>query len=164
MSYRNNTYKWTLEEDLTIETKTILQDDVFDLLYVYYNDRQTEKIPFVEMEKINLLNFGDASGNESRFKRKITIKKCYSWDGASPKFKLFGRVWGTPDFGKVTYYATLIHDVFYQFSEIADGQGVTRKMIDQFFFEKLKEENFKLSRVYYIAVRIFGLLFWKRKK
>ena len=52
---------------------------------------------------------------------KLTIKKNYSWNGCSPKVKLFGRIYGTPegpmmkDGKPQTYYATMVHDALYQF-------------------------------------------------
>lgn len=98
----------------------------------------------------------------------ITVPKNYSWDGCSPKFKICGKIIGTPD-GKidpktgkpVTYYASLIHDALYQFrKEIAKNHNVSvkevRKKSDQIFLNILFDANFGLALPYYIAVRIFG--------
>lgn len=96
----------------------------------------------------------------------ITIKGTYSdgyaWDGCSPKLNIFDIfLLGTPDgrinvnIGKpVTYYASLIHDILYQFRREI---GITRKDADQVFLYYLGD--FRLRYVYYAAVRIFGSVF-----
>ncbi len=62
------------------------------------------------------------------------IKKGYAWDGCSPKFVFADLIIGTPDgrlnesTGKpITYYASLLHDVIYQFKMVIP---VTRKEAD----------------------------------
>ena len=99
----------------------------------------------------------------------ITIKKGYSWDGCTPKRRIFGKVIGTwdgpisPVHGKpMCYYPSCLHDALYQFKyEIP----VSRKQADVLFYEGLKQEGFKLAKLYYTAVRVFGgtLGKWKTK-
>ena len=105
----------------------------------------------------------DADGN-------LTIKgtnpnaKGYAWDGCSPKGAFMQQVWGVPD-GVIdpateqrkTYYASLFHDILYQFGKQA---GVKRKEADQLFLELMKESNFSWSYIYYFFVRAVGWLFY----
>jgi len=97
---------------------------------------------------------------------KGTNKKGYAWDGCSPKIKIKDVYFGTPeavlnyDKGKSkTYYASLIHDVFYQFSKSVKS-FIARKEVDKEFYVMLKEDNFGFARPYYRAVRLFGWLVW----
>jgi len=102
---------------------------------------------------------------------KGSHKKGYAWDGCSPKFK-FRDVCliGIPDAvlnwktkKPKTYYASMIHDVFYQFS-YAVKSFVSRKEVDLLFYDILKENNFRLAKVYYGAVRLLGWMFWGKKR
>ena len=77
----------------------------------------------------------------------IRITKGYSWDGATL----------APDF-KELYYPTLVHDALYQF---LPNTPFSRKEIDDLFLRQMQEENFKLAKVYYRAVRLFGGIFVK---
>jgi hypothetical protein len=63
-----------------------------------------------------------------------------------------------------TYYASLIHDVFYQFSgELRSF--VNREEVDREFYSILKRDGMRCAGVYYIGVRIFGWIWWyKRQK
>lgn len=95
----------------------------------------------------------------------VTVKANYSWNGASPKFKLFGKVYGTPE-GPImengkpqTYYATLLHDALYQFMNELKPIGVTRKDADNAFLEEMQNAGFKYAKLYYRAVRMFGWMF-----
>ena len=98
---------------------------------------------------------------------KGTNKKGYAWDGCSPKAKFKDICFlGTPDAvlnfetGKSkTYYASLVHDVFYQFSKDIKS-FINRKKVDQEFYTILKRDNFRLAGVYYRVVRLLGWLFW----
>ena len=95
----------------------------------------------------------------------ITVTKRYTWDGCTPKFCLLDVLLGIPD-GAVysgpgehtgkpkTYHASLIHDALYQF--LNKDLPYNRKDADLFFLRLMQETGFKLSGVYYIAVRIFG--------
>lgn len=108
----------------------------------------------------------DASDAEFEFvsikDNRMTIKAGYAWNGCSPKFSLFGlKMIGTPDgiidyqTGKqMCYYATLVHDALYQF-KIGN-----RKNADLMFYNILKNANFKMAKLYYIVVRVFGGLSW----
>ncbi len=91
----------------------------------------------------------------------VTILKDYAWNGASPKFSLLDlAVVGTPD-GIIdiesckprTYFATLVHDALYQYYP---WHRISRQAIDELFLAMLKEKRFKLARLYYVAVRLFG--------
>jgi hypothetical protein len=97
---------------------------------------------------------------------KGTNKKGYAWDGCSPKIKIKDVYFGTPEavlnfeIGKSkTYYASLIHDVFYQFSKDIK-LFVKRKEVDREFYIILKEHKFRFARLYYGIVRLLGWLFW----
>lgn len=93
-------------------------------------------------------------------------KEGYAWDGCSHKFKIRDIYFGTPeavlnfDTGKSkTYYASMIHDIFYQYSKDMKS-FITRKEVDKEFYNILSEHNFALAKVYYGAVRLLGWLFW----
>ena len=97
---------------------------------------------------------------------KGTHYKGYAWDGCSPKFKLKDLYLGTweavlnLDTGQSkTYYASLIHDVFYQFSQKV-RPFVKRKEVDREFYSILKRDKFRCASLYYAAVRLFGWIFW----
>jgi len=97
---------------------------------------------------------------------KGSNEKGYAWDGCSPKIKIKDVYFGTPEAvlnfktGKSkTHYASLIHDVFYQFSKDIKS-FINRKEIDQEFYIILKEHNFRFAKVYYTVVRLLGWLFW----
>jgi len=105
---------------------------------------------------------------------RCTIHKGYSWDGCSPKFSLGGKLFGVWD-GKVIdhsnkiytnviqanldtdqalKYASLIHDVLCQFSDMFPLE-VTQKKIDKLFYKYCKMVEFRLSWIYYQAVRLY---------
>lgn len=89
-----------------------------------------------------------------------SCKNGYAWDGCSPKGILWDLVLGTPD-GKldyltekpITYYASLVHDFFYQFKQEVP---LSRKTVDRLFRDILRDSGFAWWWVYYIAVRAFG--------
>jgi len=58
-----------------------------------------------------------------------------------------------------TYNASLIHDVFYQFSKDIKS-FINRKEVDREFYIILKEHDFRFAKVYYRVVRLLGWLFW----
>jgi hypothetical protein len=97
---------------------------------------------------------------------KGTNKRGYSWDGCSPKYKLLGMYFGTPEAvinydtrHSRTYYASLIHDLFYQFSK--DMKGIVKRVeADKEFYNILKRDGFKPARLYYWAVRLGGWIWW----
>ncbi|MEM1137994.1 MAG: hypothetical protein AAGI07_19320 [Bacteroidota bacterium] len=104
---------------------------------------------------------------------KIIIKGSssggYAWDGCSPKWHFIDLMWGTPD-GKldfrtekpITYFASMIHDVIYQFKEELD---ISRKEADIIFKLILNEAGFMWCGLYFFSVRIGGRFYgtWKRK-
>ncbi|QUJ66169.1 hypothetical protein KDD30_08135 [Photobacterium sp. GJ3] len=92
----------------------------------------------------------------------ITVKankSGYSWDGCTPKLSILN-LWviGVPD-GHVnyrtmrpyTYDASLVHDALYQY---LDSVPIARSEIDRLFLQMLGD--FKLRKLYYLAVRLFG--------
>ncbi len=100
---------------------------------------------------------------------KGTNKQGYAWDGCSHKFKIWDVYCGTPEAvlnfetGKSkTYYASMIHDIFYQFSKDVKS-FITRKEVDIEFYNILKQHKFALAKVYYRAVRLFGWMSWGRR-
>ena len=97
---------------------------------------------------------------------KGTNKDGYAWDGCSPKIKIKDIYFGTPEAvlnfetGKSkTYYASLVHDVLYQFSKDIK-LFVKRKQVDREFYIILKEHKFRFAGLYYGVVRLLGWLFW----
>ena len=96
----------------------------------------------------------------------------YAWDGCTPKFAFFDIVVGTPDGvpNQVTkkpkaYYASLMHDVLYQFLDAK--LPLSRRQADRLFLEILIRDRFAPRWIYFVAVRVFGGLFrlftrWKR--
>jgi len=93
----------------------------------------------------------------------------YAWDGCSPKLKIKDIYLGTLeavlnfDTGKSkTYYASLIHDIFYQFSKDLRPL-IGRKEVDKEFYTILKRDQFRFAKLYYLAVCLFGWIFWYRK-
>ncbi len=93
-------------------------------------------------------------------------KNGYAWDGCSPKIKIKDVYFGTPEgvlnfeTGRSkTYYASLIHDVLYQFSEQIKS-FVKRKQADREFDIILKQHKFEFARLYYGVVRLLSWLFW----
>jgi len=89
----------------------------------------------------------------------ITVKGAhdhgYAWDGCSPKWKLKEMYFGTPEAvlnnetrQSRTYYASLIHDIFYQFSSEVKGI-IRRREADGEFYSILKRDGFKMARSYF---------------
>ena len=100
---------------------------------------------------------------------KGTNKNGYAWDGCSPKGKIKDIYFGTPEAVlnfrtgvSKTFYASLVHDVFYQFSKDVKS-FVKRKQVDTEFYIILKEDEFRFARLYYYAVRFFGWVFWGKR-
>lgn len=94
----------------------------------------------------------------------------YAWDGCSPKIKFLDTAIGTPEgvlnpntMVSKTYYPSLVHDVFYQFS-FHYKDRVKRMDVDYEFYRMLLIEKFKAARIYYAAVRIFGGFIWAREE
>ncbi|MFA5117221.1 MAG: hypothetical protein WC695_00035 [Candidatus Omnitrophota bacterium] len=97
-----------------------------------------------------------------------TNYKGYAWDGCSPKIKIkdvyLGTFEGVLNFSSgesKTYFASLIHDVFYQFSREV-RPFIARKKVDKEFYLILKRDGFAFARLYYIVVRLLGWVWWYR--
>lgn len=98
---------------------------------------------------------------------KYPNKRGYAWDGCSPKMlKIKDMYFGTPegvlnyDTGQSkTYYASMVHDVFYQFNKDVRSL-VTRKEVDREFYNILKRDGFRFARAYYYGVRTLGCIWW----
>lgn len=98
----------------------------------------------------------------------ITISEGYSWDGCSPKFRLFWSkyVFGAsdgainPTTGKPQcYYGSLVHDGCYQF--LNETFPYSREQIDGFFYDLIKRDDFKYADEYYKIVRTVGGIWHK---
>jgi len=97
---------------------------------------------------------------------KGTNKNGYAWDGCSPKIKFKDIYFGTPeavlnyDTGKSkTYYASMIHDILYQFhKEITPA--LKRRDVDKEFYFIMKQNKFRMAFVYYTVVRVLGWWHW----
>lgn len=100
---------------------------------------------------------------------KGTNYKGYAWDGCSPKMKIKDWYLGTWEavlnFDTVqskTYYASLVHDVFYQFAKDI-REFVKRKEVDREFYNILKRDGMRFAKIYYVGVRLFGWIWWHRR-
>jgi hypothetical protein len=99
------------------------------------------------------------------YKGRATVKKGYAWNGCSPKFKIFGKIYGTWDGeNDEAKTATLWHDAFYQYSLSLKYFGVDRFDVDSNFAKDLASDNFKYPFLYFIAVRMFGWITWYHKR
>lgn len=58
-----------------------------------------------------------------------------------------------------TFYASLIHDVFYQFSKDA-RPFIKRREIDREFRSILIRDQFRFAQLYYFFVRLLGWIWW----
>ena len=117
---------------------------------------------------VSTLYFSDNTGKTRLSISKnglVRVFKDYSWDGCSPKIKLGDMLIGTPE-GAVnsetgyvyTYSASCLHDALYQFIK-HPYMPFSRQQIDKIFKNRLDADGFKYSKIYYVAVRLFGGLF-----
>lgn len=83
-----------------------------------------------------------------------TVRKGYAWDGCSPKFRLFGKWQGTPDYIG-TRLGSLFHDATCQFIH-CQCHPLTKHQCDELFGEIMKSEGFPLWQTYMGAVMTFG--------
>lgn len=97
---------------------------------------------------------------------KGTNRRGYAWDGCSPKAKIGDIYFGTSEAvlnddtrQPKTYYASMIHDVFYQFNKDVKS-FVSRKEVDWEFYNILKRDGFRFAKAYYYGVRAFGWIWW----
>ncbi|MBW2610441.1 MAG: hypothetical protein JRC68_08885 [Deltaproteobacteria bacterium] len=119
---------------------------------------------------------------------ELQIKAEYAWNGCSPKAKIFGMVFGTPEgalplehekriisrnldalgIGALpwdkpkTYFASLVHDCLYQISD-THPKKLDRRKVDRLFYRILRAYRFLPASLYYLFVRIFGKYFWGSK-
>ncbi len=103
---------------------------------------------------------------------KGSHKNGYTWDGCTPKKNFAHITWGNfdgqlyrfkkGDYKPYAYYASMIHDVLYQYKRCVP---VTRKETDKIFHEMLKDAGFMWAGVFYIGVRALGWIYsgWKYK-
>ena len=89
----------------------------------------------------------------------LTIRKGYSWDGCSPKFKIFGKIIGIPD-GPMqpdgyaqTAWASLCHDALCQFKH---DIPITKAQSLCVFDTMLRECGWWARKIYTFAVNHFG--------
>jgi hypothetical protein len=81
----------------------------------------------------------------------LTILKGYEWDGNTPKFRLFGKILGIPDFPE-TWEASLVHDFLIEYCR---QHNISRKATDLIFEGILREKRFILKPLYSSAVHFF---------
>lgn len=84
----------------------------------------------------------------------VTVHEGYAWDGASPKFKLLGKWWGTPDF-LTTRMASMFHDALYQFMEM-DCFPLKRVECDSLFGEIMKSKQSNVWWIFSNTVKVLG--------
>ena len=89
------------------------------------------------------------------YQTKIKIYPRYQWDGCSPKFILFKKFFGTPDF-QTTILASLVHDFLGQSDRC--GHYVPRAVQDALFRNILSQSGFPLSWGYFGGTKIGS--FW----
>lgn len=91
----------------------------------------------------------------------LIVNRDYSWDGCSPKFKLFGKVIGIPDgpldpsSRPVTWRASLFHDALCQFQD-HPNMPFSREEIDAIFLRLAELDGFEHARLYHRAIRLLG--------
>lgn len=98
---------------------------------------------------------------------RVTVHSGYAWDGCSPKFRLFGKLWGVSD-GSVnprtgypyTYDASLVHDAMYQFID-HPNMPYSKATIDLIFYRMLQQAGFRYAWLYYAAVKYLGGVYRK---
>lgn len=110
------------------------------------------------------VGFNDSSGRRRLEIDRAGVAKVlarYAWDGCTPKFFLIDIVFGIPDGvpnqdtrKPKAYYASLLHDVLYQFLD-AD-LPMSRAQADRVFLEILTRDDFAPRPIYYGAVRLLG--------
>ena len=101
---------------------------------------------------------------------KGSNKTGYAWDGCSPKIlKIADMYFGTPEgvlnytTGRPkTYYASMIHDILYQFGKDIKHL-VKRREVDMEFYSILIRDGFKAAGFYCWSVRSFGWIWWGKK-
>jgi hypothetical protein len=88
----------------------------------------------------------------------LIVTNRYGWDGASPKFKLFGKWVGAID-TEGSKVATCVHDALYQFMHLPCLK-ITRADADAILYGIMKQNKTIVALPYYIAVRLLGGIFY----
>lgn len=96
----------------------------------------------------------DGEKRASLYDDIITIYPSYSWDGASPKVRIFGKWCGTPDY-EGTRLASMVHDVCYQFLHLPCFP-LKRVECDDLFGQIMKIQKCPMWWIYSRAVMAFG--------
>jgi hypothetical protein len=109
-------------------------------------------VPLAEVLELPDVQFYDATGIPWAriIDDQLTIRKGYAWNGNSFAIDTRANMLGS-----------LVHDVLYQFSA-APGFPMERDQADLIYLGILRGSGFKLSRLYYHAVRRFGAVFWNQ--
>jgi hypothetical protein len=124
----------------------------------FYNQDVIIGVSF-ENERLKISSDGEIMIKASR-------TQPFTWDGNTPKWNILDIVVGTPD-GVVhtlsglrkTQRASLLHDALYQF---APRDFVTRSQADKLSLLEMKKTKFKLARLYWVFVRLFGWFWWNK--
>jgi hypothetical protein len=139
---RNKVYKFVHNSDVSVKTNLTGRN--------FSND-------WVEIEEDGTITL------------KGSFDRGYAWDGCTPKGHFIDLIWGTPD-GRLdyrtekplTYYASMIHDVIYQFKQ---ELPISRREADILFARIMQESKFMWWWLYGFAVIAFGGFYgkWKTK-
>ena len=132
--------------------------------------------PYLSSSPDTPLSFCDREGREWLVLHpsgQAVIRAGYAWDGCTPKVAVFDIVLGVPDGipNQLTrkpkaYFASLVHDVLYQFMDLPE-LPVSRRGADQAFLDLLDRDAFAPRYLYWSVVRVFGglsHLFTRRKR
>jgi hypothetical protein len=86
----------------------------------------------------------------------LYVEAGYSWKGCSPKRWVWPFGWvGTPDF-ECTIFASLCHDVHYQFA-LTEHFPLHKSGVDMMFYHTIEMSGDKnIATLYFDAVRRFG--------
>ena len=105
----------------------------------------------------------DFSNDYCEFKNgKLTVKKGYAFNGATPRWEFFGCEFGTPQ-GRA--YSGLrgfaFHDAMYQYGKVI---GLKRKYADRVQKTIHIEDEFNPAKFYCVVLRVFGWLAYSTQK
>lgn len=141
-------------------------------VYIYFLNKDYKYTPNAHYN-INIINFENdwIMIKNGVIRVKGTNNDGYAWNGCSPKYSICDMYFGTPE-GIInketkmpkTYYASMVHDILYQFSDEISKLGLKRKIADKVFYDVLNRDNFKMSYIYYLAVRLCGGKFWNKER
>jgi len=87
----------------------------------------------------------------------LRIHAGYSWDGCSPKLRIFNKIigiWDGPinEYGyPAAYRASLLYDFLCQYRP----KGLTIQRIDNLFYRQLQADGFPFPRLYYFFVKLY---------